>query len=88
MNTVSDIELLNELSRRLKKTHEDLDSKTNLLKDLESLNHKLIQSEKVKSEFLSNIRNEINNPLSSILGLSSILMNPNSDKSNIEKQQG
>lgn len=85
MYNISDIELLNELSKRLKKTNEDLDAKTNLLKDLEGLNQKLIHAEKVKSEFLSNIRNEINNPLSSILGLSSILMNPNTDKSNIEK---
>ena len=51
-----------------------MDSKNRLLKDLENLNSKLIQSEKVKSEFLSNIRNEINNPLSSILGLSSLLL--------------
>ena len=74
MNNLSDIELLNELSIRLQKNQEDMDSKNRLLKDLENLNSKLIQSEKVKSEFLSNIRNEINNPLSSILGLSSLLL--------------
>jgi signal transduction histidine kinase len=34
------------------------------------VNEKLRQSEGLKSDFLSNIRNEINNPLASILGLS------------------
>ena len=37
------------------------------MKKLESVNEKLRQSESLKSNFLSNIRNEINNPLTSIL---------------------
>jgi signal transduction histidine kinase len=37
---------------------------------LESMNEKLQDSEALKSQFLSNIRNEINNPLSAIMGLS------------------
>ena len=37
---------------------------------LQIVNHKLEKSEHVKSQFLSNIKNEINNPLASILGLS------------------
>jgi signal transduction histidine kinase len=44
---------------------------------LRKTNNKLKESEKFKTQFLSNIRNEINNPMSSILGLSKeILVNP------------
>lgn len=42
---------------------------TRLEERLEVVNHKLAKSEKLKSDFLSNIKNEINNPLTSILGL-------------------
>lgn len=50
--------------------------------ELARLNEKLLQSERLKSEFLSNIRNEINNPLTSILGLSQILKRPENLSSN------
>jgi signal transduction histidine kinase len=42
----------------------------NLMKALEEVNRKLEEAESVKTNFLSNIRNEINNPLTSIMGLS------------------
>lgn len=60
---LTDKELLNELSVRFEQNYK-------MLKELEELNDKLIDSEKMKSHFLSNIKNEINNPISSILGLS------------------
>ncbi len=41
-----------------------------LTKNLMHLNKKLHESEALKSRFLSNARNEINNPLTSIIGLS------------------
>jgi signal transduction histidine kinase len=41
-----------------------------LMKTLEAVNDKLKESESLKTHFLSNIRNEINNPLNSIMGLS------------------
>ncbi|OQX86586.1 hypothetical protein B6D60_05945 [candidate division KSB1 bacterium 4484_87] len=41
--------------------------------ELKKLNEKLLDSERLKSQFLSDIRNEINNPLTSILGLSQLL---------------
>lgn len=41
-----------------------------LMKTLEAVNDKLKQSESLKTNFLSNIKNEINNPLNSIMGLS------------------
>jgi signal transduction histidine kinase len=42
----------------------------NLTKNLEELNTKLKESESLKTNFLSNIRNEINNPITTIMGLS------------------
>ena len=36
---------------------------------IELVNSKLLKSEELKSDFLSNIKNEINNPMTSILGL-------------------
>jgi signal transduction histidine kinase len=45
-----------------------------LMKTLETVNDKLKESESLKTHFLSNIRNEINNPLTAIMGLSQQLM--------------
>jgi signal transduction histidine kinase len=70
MDMMSDDVLLEELKRRFldkKKAFYDL-AKMN--EKIEKLNAKLAESERLKSDFLSNVRNEINNPLTSILGLS------------------
>jgi signal transduction histidine kinase len=67
---LSDEALLHELQRRLMKKSHLLDAQTRLVSELEKLNEKLREVERVKSGFLSNIRNEINNPLTAILGLS------------------
>ncbi|MDQ3392747.1 MAG: HAMP domain-containing histidine kinase, partial [Bacteroidota bacterium] len=45
-----------------------------MCKEMEELNRRLIKAEKMKSSFLSNIRNEINNPLTAILGFSGNIM--------------
>ncbi len=86
MTEMNDNELLIELAARFKKNQDDLNAKNTLLKDLEVLNAKLLRSEKMKSEFLSNIRNEIINPLASIMGLSGLLANANSDVETIKKK--
>ncbi|MDD2542437.1 MAG: hypothetical protein PHH28_15545, partial [Desulfuromonadaceae bacterium] len=59
----SDDELIEELSKRFAQSRK-------AFSDLSVVNHKLIEmnerleaSESLKSNFLSNIRNEINNPL-------------------------
>lgn len=71
---LSDTFLLEELRSRLKEKNKLLGSQAAMVAELEDLNDKLRESERVKSGFLSNIRNEINNPLTSILGLSKQLM--------------
>lgn len=64
-------------------SHDDLNGKhVNLherkyTEEIEKLNQKLLDSENLKSNFLSNIRNEISNPLTSILGLSKSLHTSN-----------
>ena len=63
----------------------ELEEQGKLLKKLEDVNEKLIASEKLKSQFLSNIRNEINNPLTSILGLSKKIPSYVNDEDALER---
>lgn len=85
MNELTDSELLAELDKRFKVNRKVLDQQTKLLKELEFVNGQLIEAEKVKSQFLSNIRNEIINPLTSILGLSTNLVKHYGDKEAIDR---
>ena len=59
-----DIQGLNEKIRLLER------SNRNLTADLRMVNNKLEDSESLKDHFISNVRNEIINPFSSIIGLS------------------
>ena len=68
--TLSDEELLSELKKRLTQQRELLQSLKEMTQKLKTVNQKLIESEQLKTDFLSNIRNEINNPLTAILGVS------------------
>ncbi len=69
MDRLDDTTLLDELRKRFDENRIALASLRTMTQNLEGLNEKLRQSEAMKSDFLSNIRNEINNPLASILGL-------------------
>jgi signal transduction histidine kinase len=72
---LSDDELLHELDRRFKQCKQTLDEQKALAGELIAANKKLVESEALKSHFISSVTNEIINPFSSILGLSkSILM--------------
>lgn len=66
MKNIPNAELLDELKKRLNASN---NCDQDLLRQLRELNEKLKQSEAIKSHFISNIRNEINNPLGSILAL-------------------
>jgi signal transduction histidine kinase len=70
MSKLSDEELIEELQQRFSQNTKSLAELSKLTKQLKNVNHKLKESEKLKSQFLSNIRNEMNNPLASIMGLS------------------
>ncbi len=68
MNLKKELQKVQEQDKTLRHQLRDL------MKNLEGLNKKLQESESLKSNFLSNVRNEINNPLTSIMGLSEQIM--------------
>jgi signal transduction histidine kinase len=70
MKNITDKELINEISRRIEEYNHALYDLKAMTQKLEFVNRRLQESEATKSNFLSNIRNEINNPLASIMGLS------------------
>lgn len=70
MQKLTDEELIEEIRQRFEFNRTALDGMQTLNRKLEQMNARLQESESVKSQFLSNIRNEINNPLSAIMGLS------------------
>lgn len=73
MENISDAELAGELARRLKEKDKANHALKTLTRKLETLNKKLMESEAVKSSFLSNIRNEISNPLTSVLTMCELM---------------
>ena len=70
MKRLSDDELIKELEERFAFNQMALCDLREMTEKLEIMNAKLQESEALKGHFLSNIRNEINNPLTSIMGLS------------------
>ncbi len=70
MKKLTDSDLIEELNKRFKENEKAFNALKIMTKKLEDLNKKLQDSETVKGSFLSNIKNEINNPLTSILVMS------------------
>jgi signal transduction histidine kinase len=86
MNTkLTDQELLTELKRRFDQNAVMLSEQKNLITQLNEVNEKLLASEKLKSNFLSNIRNEINNPIAAVLELSKNITEGNMDATSMQK---
>lgn len=69
MKKLSDEQLLEELRSRIDERNLAYAKLENINQELNAANKKLMESEKLKSNFLSNARNEIINPLSSILSM-------------------
>ena len=69
MEKMTDLELIDEIRKRFEFNRNALQELRMLTQKLEEMNEKLQESEALKSHFMSNIRNEINNPLSAIMGL-------------------
>lgn len=67
---MTDDALIAILSRRFAQSRKAFSDLSVVNRKLLEMNEKLEKSETLKSNFLSNIRNEINNPLNSIMGLS------------------
>lgn len=68
--SMSDDALIEELSNRFAQSRKAFSDLSVVNRKLLEMNDRLERSESLKSNFLSNIRNEINNPLNAILGLS------------------
>lgn len=85
MKELTDEQLIAELQKRFDSNKKALKEQERLLNELEKVNKRLVDSEKLKSQFLSNIRNEINNPLTSILGLSKNISKHFNDKEGLER---
>lgn len=68
--TIDDEELIQELSDRFARSRKAFSDLSVVNRKLLEMNERLEASESLKSNFLSNIRNEINNPLNAIMGLS------------------
>ena len=69
MQQLSDEELLKELADRVEEKNRALFDLRMTTKRLEDVNRRLVESEALKGHFLSNIRNEINNPLAVIIAM-------------------
>lgn len=67
--SMTDDELIQELSNRFAQSRKAFSDLSVVNRKLLEMNERLERSESLKSNFLSNIRNEINNPLNAIMGL-------------------
>jgi len=84
---ISDKALLEEIERRFEQKNTMLEELEFTTKKLYDLNEKLKETDSVKGEFLSLIKNVFNNPVSSLLNLSS-MMQKNEDSPKTEKIKG
>ncbi|MDD2853278.1 MAG: HAMP domain-containing sensor histidine kinase [Desulfuromonadaceae bacterium] len=73
MNMTDDA-LIEELSKRFAVSRKAFSDLSVVNRTLQEMNERLTRSESLKSNFLSNIRNEINNPLNVIMGLAGQLV--------------
>jgi signal transduction histidine kinase len=79
MKSLSDKELLEELKNRIDERRQAYEQLEKVNDELHEANRKLMESEKLKSNFLSNARNEVINPLASILSLSQTIASGEGD---------
>lgn len=70
---LTDEELIQELSQRFANSRKAFSDLSVVNRKLIEMNQRLEQSESLKTNFLSNIRNEINNPLNAIIGIADYL---------------
>lgn len=82
---LTDKEILVELKRRFEESDAMLKEERKLIAELKVVNDKLLESEHLKSNFLSNIRNEINNPIAAILELSKNIYEGKMDVESMKK---
>lgn len=72
--------LIQEIQRRFLERESTIKDMNIMMKKMEEINKKLLKAEENKSKFMSIIKNEFNNPLSSMLSLSTSLLNTSNDE--------
>jgi len=82
MHQLSNEELLEEVANRFQQNKQIIEELQSLTDQLQQVNEKLKESESLKTNFISNITNEIVNPFASILGLSKHITSIGEGKSN------
>lgn len=73
ISKVDDAEIIFEITKRFEEKNASLKEMEFMTKKLLDMNERTKKAEGIKSEFLSLIRNEFNNPLSSLLNMAQIL---------------
>ncbi|MCP4457410.1 MAG: HAMP domain-containing histidine kinase [Cytophagales bacterium] len=83
MKELTDDRIIQELQDRFLEKNRLLSEQKQFADEIKQVNEKLVRSEEVKSHFLSNIKNEVNNPMASILGLLSLNLKKSFDEKKI-----
>lgn len=73
ISKANDTELLKEIGRRFEEKAASIDEMEFLTKKLLDMNEKSKNTQEIKSQFLSLVKNEFNNPISSLLNIASML---------------
>lgn len=73
VSKLADSDILQEVARRFEEKNASIMEMERMTKNLLELNEKTKHTEEIKSEFLSIIKNEFNNPLSTLLNLSEMI---------------
>lgn len=79
ISNITDADLVQEISRRFQEKQASIQEMEFMTKKLLDLNEKNKDSQEIKSQFLSLIKNEFNNPMSSLLNISNMMLKKATD---------